>query len=275
MSPLLSLPQELRDIIIKYSITHHDIAALDGGASHRKGRVELNDIEYFSRLQSHGVLWAPTVPSTDPIPLLLTCKQLHRDTLEVRRHITHTKVELDILLVNEDELWPTWTFVPPAPNIHGMALNVTVRMSGIATEGRSGFEEAPPQGLRSIWRFSSILERILRCGWGAPKSVNVDEAMSLARLDVNFITPSLDPVNILPESIAPHYACGERAANEMLKDAYLSPHALATTLANWVAVAIIHRDMEIEFMGSEHDLAELLGRIANDIKFYADGKDVP
>jgi hypothetical protein len=145
-------------------------------------------------------------------------------------------------------------------------------MSGIPTEGQSGFEEN--QKLRTLWRFSSILERILRCGWGQAESPDVDEGIFLSRLEMNFITPSVDPAKVLPVAIAPHYACGERLLNQELKDAYLNPHSLASTLANWVAVAMIHRDLEIEFMGNEFDLSELLGRITDDTQFYVDGEEL-
>jgi hypothetical protein len=273
MTSFLHLPREIREQIIEYAIIHRDIRAENHGDLGK--RAELQDgFKYFSKTQEAGIRWplrqATANLSTSPSGLLQTNKLIREETIYIISRLPPASApELDILLVEEDELWPTWTFIPPTKADRPTKVNVTIRMLGITQKEHSGFEEE--SDLVSIWRFSSILERLLRCGWSTPMYDSVDEDRTLDNLDMNFITPSFPPgKTVLAEQIPAHWAQSERRNSSDLEKAYMHPYALAMSLANWVSVARQHRNLDQPFMGSKHDLMGLLERIRT-MSFRVDG----
>jgi hypothetical protein len=274
MPSLLNLPREIREQIIEYAILHKDVRAET--LQDKQKRAEVHDgFNYFSKTQEIGIRWprgyAKANISTSPFGLLLSNKLIREETLYIMSRQPSKNPELDILIVEEDELWPTWTYIPAVVANRPKTVNVTIRMLGITREEHSGFEEE--SNLVTLWRFSSILERLLRCTWKAPSSDDVDEKIKLECLILDFLTPSKPPgTPILPENVAAHWAQRERASVPAHENAYIHPYALAMSLANWVSVTRQYRSLDQEFMGSKHDLMNLLERIST-MKFRVNGVD--
>ena len=97
------------------------------------------------------------------IPTLLVNHQLRDETLAAINIIpTKHSYELDLMIVNEETLWPTWLVVPEYTT-RVDAVHATVRIVGTkpASSRQSGFQfdgENPPV---IVWCFLSVLERFL------------------------------------------------------------------------------------------------------------------
>jgi hypothetical protein len=295
MSFLLALPREIRDRIIEFTITHHVAAPKrpqDAGP-----QLIMDDIDYSSPTGGMGVMYSANIPKTSPLALLVTSHQIRAETISalgrLRRSFTS---ECDVLIVNEQELYITWTYVPPMFRRHpslpyadsasptlprDMRIGVNassvfktvfnIRSHGIfqpTTEFPfSGFEDFPPSSPFSgpgavLCGFCSLFERFLRVGSGnypAP-SRNYDRGRTVGYAHLNIITPSC-PSGLLPANIGPHWAREMRertGGTEMVH-----PGAMLDMMTNWFWAA--------DYMGRQNDerdgtrpkeLGELLARVS-------------
>lgn len=102
-SRLLSLPRELRDIILEFVISAH---------VEPPRHPESDDTPRKASVGSN-CLRIPVLPPAEQYAthgLLLTNRQLHHETkTRLRRP---TAYFLDVMMVNDKELWPTWTCCP-------------------------------------------------------------------------------------------------------------------------------------------------------------------
>lgn len=103
-SHLLSLPRELRDMILEFVISAHveppTCPALDD--TPRKASVGSN------------CLRLPVLPPSEQYAtygLLLANRQMHQETTTCLRRLPMA-YSLDVMMVNHKELWPTWTCCP-------------------------------------------------------------------------------------------------------------------------------------------------------------------
>lgn len=108
-SLLLSIPRELRDQILLFVVTTARVPPKD--ASHPEER---NDPEGIIPTKEFGVLYEKRCQNrTERIPTLLVNRQLHEETLDVIARIPEKhSYKLDVMLVNEKQLWPTWLALP-------------------------------------------------------------------------------------------------------------------------------------------------------------------
>ena len=112
---LLSLPRELRDIILELVISAHaeppSRPTLDDAA--RKASVATNCLQL------------PISQQYSAYGLLLTNRQLHQETKTRLRQLP-TAYSLDVMMVNRKELWPTWTCCPARSTepIDSISINV-------------------------------------------------------------------------------------------------------------------------------------------------------
>jgi len=265
MTSFLQLPRELRDDIYELCLVHLDEPAQNTPLE-RERRLELHDLDYFSHWKGNGIRWSPSTPKTSPSALLQVNRQIRAETQAAIDRLGLGPPQLDILLVDEDELWPTWTSVGPMRKQGPDMLKVTIRIDGISKGECSGFEE--DADLRTLWRFSSILERFLRLGWHQPACPRADRKLFCQRLVLNFV--SNPAVRTLAEDVHPHYAQGIRRQTETSD--WLHPMALLLCLSNWVTTAVLHRNLGVSFLGSEMDLANLLGDRVGETRFLCDGR---
>lgn len=269
MTTFLHLPREIREHIIEFAVLHKDIRA--ESIADRPSRAEVHDgFNYFSRTQGIGIKWpkghADANLTTSPCGLLLSNKRVREETLYVIGRQTDQNPHLDVLLVEEDEIWPTWTYIPAVPNDRPRVINCTIRMSGLSKEEHNGFEEE--SNLVTLWRFSSLLERMLRCTWKRPISDDVDEEIKLTFLNLNFLSPTGQP--LLPEPVQAHWAQRARVEPGFEKH-YIHPIALAMSMANWVSVTRQYRSLNEPFMDHKHDILHLFERIGTMV-FSVDGR---
>ncbi|KAH8829088.1 hypothetical protein DL96DRAFT_1027967 [Flagelloscypha sp. PMI_526] len=101
---------------------------------------------------------------------------------------------LDILFVNEQNFWPTWTCLPPVPirksrsHVVIPQVDVTFRIAGAKKPGRSIF--SPGNGVPPTIKFClyHILERFLRAGpfLETPDESKADIGYNIAALNIDF-----------------------------------------------------------------------------------------
>ncbi|KAK7679628.1 hypothetical protein QCA50_017340 [Cerrena zonata] len=130
-------------------------------------------------------------------PLLLTNKQINEETrTTVMRLRGQTRIyELDVLVVHEQQFWPTWSFVPVWTQEIDQ-VDVTFRIFGnlaqIIKENRrlwSAFRIGNGSPPSLTWCFYYLLERFLRLGPDVTRSVldptSPDRKFSVKTLNVN------------------------------------------------------------------------------------------
>lgn len=163
MVSLLSLPPEIRTIILDYAITTPPAPPKDPWTGH-ESRKPCRAIRYNSwDFGPIHTLYAPgplCLPSTT---YKLVSRQLHAETTSVQRRLT-PRYDLDVMVVHAWDLWATWTNVPVWKTL-AEEVRVTFRLFGhcalpawlasLAGDGGSvGME----------WCFYTLLERFLVLG---------------------------------------------------------------------------------------------------------------
>ncbi|KAF2470500.1 uncharacterized protein BDR25DRAFT_35276 [Lindgomyces ingoldianus] len=134
MPSLLSLPRELRDQIID----HVMFSLLDAPPAPPKGSSPENfqrkifdkeptylypkDLIYYP---SSSAAYEPTSKG-----LLQTCHQLRAETLDRRAKLVISSAVLDVMLVEEKSLWPTWLSIPPKMPPIIERLEIRIRICG-------------------------------------------------------------------------------------------------------------------------------------------------
>jgi hypothetical protein len=292
MTRLLELPRELRDRIIELAISHR--ASAPKSPKDAGPRVELDDIDYFSPTGCHYVKYAADTPHTSPHALLQVSRQVRAETLSALSRLP-LRTECDVLIVNEDELYVTWTYVPPLfatlhafppsdpafPENQGklpFGVNFTIRMHGIfeptPLRQRSGFEDevsGPNNDIvapgRVICALCSLFERFLRVGPGGYPAPNRDfdrcEPVGNARLDIQ--TPATS-AGLLPTELGPHYARQWREQNNNSR-AMIHPETLVEMMTNWFWVSEMFDVKD----GQPKHLGQLLERVG-ELCHAVDGK---
>jgi hypothetical protein len=297
MSHLLTLPREIRDRIIEFSITHHATAPetpQDAGP-----QVELEDIDYSSPTGGKGVKYSVNIPNTSPLSLLVTSHQIRAETISALGRLRHNLIsECDVLIVDEKELFVTWTYVPPMFRRHpslpyadsasptlprDMRIGVNassvfktvfnIRSHGIfkptPDSPVSGFEDFPSSSPLTgpgpvLCGFCAVFERFLRVGPGNYPAPNrhYDRGRTVGYAQLNIVTPD-SPSGFLRKDVGPHWARETRertGGSEMIH-----PRALLGMLTNWFWAA--------DYMGRQVDdtradkarpkeLGELLARVS-------------
>jgi hypothetical protein len=113
MSRLLSLPRELRDIIISYVLSSQQHPPVDNSEPVTP-RIELVDIKYKSWRGPQSVMFEAKLQNSATHGLLLANRQLQAETKDALRELPGKggRYALDVMFVEEKELWPTWLHVP-------------------------------------------------------------------------------------------------------------------------------------------------------------------
>lgn len=211
MPSLLDLPRELRDIILDLVVSTPAVARPDLRNRYfttAPDRTELDDLIYVSWTDSTNVRYAPRSPCTNSLPLLLVNRQLHAETLDALHRLpTRHSYELDVVIVDEEALYPTWISVP-ALSTRVDRVYTTIRMLGTSKTSidRNAFcigdnARLPPP---MAGYFYSLLERFLACGPVGPRKdvpllglhrldqdvFDADADISIKALDLDVLTPT-------------------------------------------------------------------------------------
>lgn len=161
MASFLSLPTEIRTIILEYAINTSQPAPTDPwtGEEHRKRCADFENNSW--RFGLMHTLYGPTPRHFTSTSFQLVNQQVHDETRHILNRMTHPRYDLDVMVVHEWDFWPTWTNVP-VWRTHADEVNVTFRLFGHC---------ASPALLRTIggaggnpgmeWCFYALLERFL------------------------------------------------------------------------------------------------------------------
>jgi hypothetical protein len=215
MNTFSNLPQELRDKILTLAIE----APLSPPHTPAPNEDHQSSIDKYTLL--HGGIKA--------MPTLLVNSQLHRETMAaINRLRTKHCYDLDVMIVNEEELWPTWLSVPSVTN-EVEKVRATFRYFGTANQGVASFKEGCGGPPMITWAFYDLLTRFILGipgDWYTPSADKIlkhDVSIKLLELDVR--SPDM-PANM----IAPHvnYGSLQRLRKDNGVEYLMNPAFLAT-----------------------------------------------
>ncbi|KAF2004207.1 hypothetical protein P154DRAFT_51224 [Amniculicola lignicola CBS 123094] len=283
MPSLLSIPCELRDEIIDIVINDVRTIRLPGDVDvERKERsnfceyLQEDETTFRSDIQ-HPV--DPTAYQTNTIGLLLTNHQLHSET-EDRLRNKPTRYFLDVFLVEEAELWPTWTSIPRLDN-RVDTLDVTFRIAHPPREqgGRGGLSDLNPMSSA----FEKLLQVFFRFGPVIPSIKEPefhDKFISVRRVHFNFVTATnlSESLGIFPAYVGKNPRGLERilktatkhelfpAWYEKGKRYLMHPQTLATILKDYLDLVVANRTLQRQY-------GDQLFRRVGEIQFIIDGTE--
>ncbi|KAH7106504.1 hypothetical protein BKA62DRAFT_687330 [Auriculariales sp. MPI-PUGE-AT-0066] len=160
MFRLLDLPQELIDVIISFALvaerpvpTSIPLEASEAGRSSHFGSGGVYSAWDYGVA---NIMWDQKSQTTpNAVPLLLVNRMFAsatRRAVELLVASNRLVYKLDVVLVDERELWPTWTSVPViCPVVDRLA--VTIRIFGADSDLR-GNETEPTPRQRKFWALS-------------------------------------------------------------------------------------------------------------------------
>lgn len=199
MPSLLSLPYELRGRIIDFVIWSSRPLPEGRGAS-SPPRIEPDDIEYRYAWRAKGTKYEsdPSVYVPNARGLILTNHQLHAETVGRMASVDY---DLDIMVVDEAELWPSWLRLPSVVCRRVDTVRVSIRTVGSPPPRRSMFQPGDGGPAQMAWSFFSLLERFLRLGPVAPghphgpesRMKSTDRGLSIRNLELDVRPPGRIP----------------------------------------------------------------------------------
>ncbi|OJJ43902.1 hypothetical protein ASPZODRAFT_19202 [Penicilliopsis zonata CBS 506.65] len=283
---LLGLPREIRDEILTLAISHQrpmpGSPYLNGESRNRRKLEDINykswcfgpsNVKYDKREIKNNLFG--TLHS-----LLLVNHQIAAETRAV---LTRSRKEytLDLRVVNEKEVWPTWTMIP-APYRHLDKVTATVRLfdSGNSQQTRAidryfhTGDRTPP---KITWCFYTVLERFLRCGPLAPslpfisrflaRPIGFDQGFTIKTLVLDFLSPPPPPPKNPKETVK------DGASDLATSNEQESVDSMVLYKADWLA-NFVQMYMNALLMMSYHTAAYggiLYERIGN-IELRVDGE---
>jgi hypothetical protein len=191
MATFLTLPQELRDKILTLAIKAPLSPPQPPGPNEDHPSFLDNYTSFHDRINA--------------IPTLLVNKQLHRETKAVIDRLPNKhSYDLDILVVNEEELWPTWLSVP-ALTSQVEKVRATFRWIGISNksdQGQRGFQGGDRGPSIITWSFYDLLTRFILGlqEWQTHFAGKfLKHSMSIKLLELDFRSPDLPTELIAPD----------------------------------------------------------------------------
>jgi hypothetical protein len=189
MNTFLGLPQELRDKVLTLAIE----APVSPPQPPAPNADHQSAIDQYTSFRGR----------IDAMPTLLVNRQLYRETMAaIDRLPTKHSYDLDVMIVNDEELWPTWLSVPAITN-NVEKVRVTFRSFGTAKAikgGARGFIQGCGGPPVITWAFYDLLTRFILGipgGWKtyrADKFLKHDVSIKLLELDVH--SPDV-PANLI------------------------------------------------------------------------------
>lgn len=196
MPSLLTIPHEIRDAILETVLLSSRPAPPDvaTAAQHRLEPVPRDRLQYAAwGYGSSHTRFERSDYVSNAYPLLLVNQQLSAETKSAVSRLTLAGLsyKLDVMFVQERELWPTWLCIPSLAQ-HVDYVDVTFRIFGPRTDGTSAFaggDGSPPQ---IYWCFYFLLEYFLTHGpirpsLGATPKPNDNRQISVKTVNLNFV----------------------------------------------------------------------------------------
>jgi hypothetical protein len=279
MPSLLSLPTELLDAIIEHAITSCRMPPDNPESAAAQGpRLPAPDFYRLSWSASE-VLYETSPPGTSitSLPLLLVNRVISLRTKEAMGRLTQAgriDYQVDVMLVNDTQLWPTFLCVPALAvrigTVHADFRTFTMARLDPPYQwtGFRGGGGGPP---RLVWAFYSLLERFLRRGAArlAPKPGPLPECATMRRQDfldrgvtidtlvLNFYTTE-DPGCVMGENRGPRSPCRRITKEPGARKKAISPRWLAGFLTRYIRSLLV-----MDYHTATHGklLYERIGRI--------------
>jgi len=196
MPTLLTIPRELRDKILSLIVSSYVPEPQD--ISDSSNRSTLDDFQYDSPY-FHGrkVLYIEHPKQTDTASLLLVNRQLHSETLEVIGILpTKHSYVLDVVIAEEQKLWPTWLYVPAltrkVDRVYCQFRSIGFPAGALFRGGCGG----PPA---MTWALLNLIERFLKVGPVGRQAERADNRFGINEVIIDVRTPDVDPELIAPE----------------------------------------------------------------------------
>lgn len=187
MSSFLDVPREVRDRIIELVLCSQTGTPYMETATEE--RVELDDFENRWQYARVKVKYAKQVHITST-SLLLVNHQVHVETVEaVNRLPSKRSYRLDVAVVNEEGLYPTWISVPSL-STRVDKVHSSFRVVGFLDQkGRQLFRGSSDGAPPAIgWTFYSLLERFLQYGPVGYRKSPTDKRISTKLLEIDLLT---------------------------------------------------------------------------------------
>jgi hypothetical protein len=272
---LLGLPREIRDHVIELAISNR--ANPPQSPDDVAGWTTWDDIHYSSPTQGQGVhYYAPSPPPTiATYPLLAVCRQVRAETLDACHRLSMT-CECDVVLLEEEELYVTFTYTPPLSRPHpdlkrdDFNVSFTIRQLGPCPEKSNGFFD---QALhdnslpgRTTCYLIALFEHFIRCGPVPSRSPNHDRnhPLNLATID---IVEGVEGTRrgTLPDFVEPPQAPEWRLDNPAAAQKLIHPCAIALMMVQWFWVCASYLGQS-----QKKDLGYLIKRL-HSVEFKVDG----
>ena len=190
MPLLLTIPREVRFQILELVLCSSR-APPANPATTSQNRIELRDGKdnSWDYGPTHNKYEEGACP-TNGLPLLLTNRQVGAETQSVlQRPTIKRSYSLDVMFVNEQELWPTWLRVPALWTRLDEVV-ATFRICGNKGKG-SGFRGGDGGPQQIVWCFYSLMVRFLTFGpVGERKLGSQDRNITIRTLTLDVVTPS-------------------------------------------------------------------------------------
>lgn len=238
-SALLSLPRELRDEIIALVIASRRPSLQNAAELEMQSRVPLD----ISNTWGGSGLYLEEQSAYTPNAggLLLANKQLRSETQSALERLDLDLAhELDVKLVDERFIAPTWTFIP-IPTRHFKHVRAVFQSVGVWQQPPtlSKFKMAYPWAYGCggppayVWQFYSILRHFLTYGVDVPRPTTTPDSISVENLELDFIDP--EDTDLLPpegQTSIWEARCRRSRSRDPQGPELLRPEWLARDLAN-------------------------------------------
>ncbi|KAL1983107.1 hypothetical protein VTN96DRAFT_437 [Rasamsonia emersonii] len=168
MPSLFDIPKELRDYILELALTT-DLALPASLATASQDRVTfLKDISYDA--WDYGpkhIKYDHRNQATTSLPLLLVNRRLSAEAKAVLKRLRKMAYSIDVMYVDDRELWPTWLCVPALFSTrvdHVVATFRAFSTGEIYVGTKSGLFAGDGAPEQIVWCFYGLMEWFLKCG---------------------------------------------------------------------------------------------------------------
>lgn len=188
---LLGVPREMQDEILYWIVVSNE----------QKPPKQPNLLKYTNPMKPSALRWGSNIfmpkdhnqDRTQAISTLLVNRHLHKETMYAFRRFGANKHYLDLLIINEKQIWKSWRY-RPVVNKRINTLHLSFRVQGTCKYEESSFrtacEDSYPSNPPLISDFAGILRHFL-----TSKDVTndvgerVQSPKSDRNLELDFVTP--------------------------------------------------------------------------------------
>ena len=198
MQSFMKLPREIRDQICIYAVLSPTTAPDTTQSFEELTESRVNFKNPNLRAWCSLVLYSPNPPTSTVTSLLLVNKQLHSETRSNLELLAKSPYcSLDLIILDEIVLLPTWTTIPVPDTTTLNTVDVTFRIAGVHQKKKEypygpykGFQIGDGAGPAMQWQIYAVLERFIRAGFsGETECRNTHKHITAKRINIDIQTP--------------------------------------------------------------------------------------